>query len=78
MPKHDHFLPGPKQAYGCYLNQLNVNKRYQYEYVKRAEFWHWLKHPEKMVTAASNEVQQQQYNQNNRAKLYLFLWKGQL
>ncbi len=78
MPECDPFPPGTEEAFDTYLNQPNVDKRYQFGHVKRAEYRHWLLHPKDKVKGATLKERQQQYNQKNRALSNFELIRGQL
>jgi hypothetical protein len=78
MPERDLFPPGTEQAFDLYLYQLNNEKRYQFEHVKRAEYRHWLLYQESPVRGETQQERQQKYNQKNRALSNFELRNGQL
>ncbi len=62
MPDCDPFPPGTEQAF-TFINQAAVETRYQFGYVKRAEYRHWLLHPKDKVRGTTKADRQHQYNQ---------------
>jgi negative regulator of genetic competence, sporulation and motility len=78
MPERDFFPPGTEEAFDTYLNQANTDKRYQLGLVKRAEYRHWLLHPDDKVKGATQKDRQQQYNQKNRTISKFELLRSQL
>ncbi len=72
------FPADTERAFDLFLNAPDRDKRYQFGHQKRAEYHHWLLHPNSEVRGGTRQERQRQYNQKNKAVTKFELQSGQL